>query len=90
MLLENFWLNLFFILLISYLIGSLPSAYIAGKIKAVDMKYRVSKNVGSMNTFPSVGKFAVVLVTIADFSKEPLQHSLAPGSPAMNLFHCWL
>ncbi len=66
---KNFWLNLFLILIISYLTGSFPSAYIAGKIKGIDVRYAGSKNVGGMNTFSSVGKFAGVLVGVADFSK---------------------
>jgi len=72
MLLENFYLNTLLLLIISYLLGSFPSAYIAGRIKGLDLRYTGSKNVGGMNTFSMVGKFAGVLVVIADFGKGAL------------------
>ncbi len=77
MLLQNFYLNTAVILLISYLIGSLPSAYIAGKIKGIDIINTGSRNVGGMNTFTSVGKFAGVIVIITDIGKGALAAYIA-------------
>ena len=77
MLLQNFYLNAAVILLISYLIGSFPSAYIAGKIKGVDISREGTKNVGGMNTITNVGKFAGVMVIITDIGKGALAAYIA-------------
>jgi len=69
---ENFYLNTAIILLISYLIGSIPFAYIAGRIKGIDIRKTGSKNVGGMNTISSVGITAGILVTLADMGKGAL------------------
>ena len=77
MILQNFYLNTIVILLASYLIGSFPSAYIAGKIKGIDISKEGSRNVGGMNTFTNVGKFAGVTVIITDIGKGALVAYLA-------------
>ena len=77
MLLQNFYLNAAVILLISYLIGSFPSAYIAGKIKGVDISREGTRNVGGMNTITNVGKFAGVMVIITDIGKGALAAYIA-------------
>jgi glycerol-3-phosphate acyltransferase PlsY len=77
MLLQNFYLNTAVILLISYLIGSFPSAYIAGKIKGIDISTEGTKNVGGMNTITNVGKFAGVMVIITDIGKGALTAYIA-------------
>lgn len=69
MILQNFYLNAAVILIASYLIGSFPTAYIAGKIKGFDISKKGSKNVGAMNTFTNVGKLAGVIVIITDIGK---------------------
>lgn len=69
MLIKNFYLNTTFLLVFSYLIGAIPSAYIAGKIKGIDIRKAGSQNVGGMNTFSSVGKIAGVLVALFDMGK---------------------
>ena len=77
MLLRNFYLNTAVILLISYLIGSFPSAYIAGKIKGIDISREGSKNVGGMNTITNVGRIAGVMVIITDIVKGALAAYIA-------------
>jgi len=77
MLLQNFYLNTAVILLISYLIGSFPSAYIAGKIKGIDISREGSKNVGGMNTITNVGRIAGVMVIITDIVKGALAAYIA-------------
>jgi len=77
MILQNFYLNTAVILLISYLIGSFPSAYIAGKIKGIDIRREGSKNVGGMNTITNVGRFAGVMVIITDIGKGALAAFIA-------------
>jgi glycerol-3-phosphate acyltransferase PlsY len=70
-------LNTAVILLISYLIGSFPSAYIAGKIKGIDISREGTKNVGGMNTITNVGKIAGVIVIITDIGKGALATYIA-------------
>jgi len=77
MIFQNFYLNTAVILIISYLIGSFPSAYIAGKIKGIDISKEGSQNVGGMNTITSVGKFAGVIVIITDMAKGALSAYIA-------------
>lgn len=77
MLLKNFYFSTAIVLIVSYLIGSFPSAYIAGRIKKIDLYKTGSRNIGGMNTFTSVGKLAGVLVTIVDFGKGALAAYLA-------------
>ena len=75
--LENFYFNTAVILLASYLIGAFPSAYIAGKIKGINISKTGSGNVGGMNTFSSVGKIAGVIVALTDAGKGFLVAYLA-------------
>jgi len=77
MIFQNFYWNTILILFISYLIGSFPTAYLAGKIKGIDISKKGTKNIGGMNTFTSVGKIAGVLVIITDIAKGILVAYLA-------------
>lgn len=72
MLFSNFYLNTALILIISYIIGSIPFAYIAGRIRGVDIRKTGSGNVGGMNTISSVGALAGILVALADMGKGAL------------------
>jgi glycerol-3-phosphate acyltransferase PlsY len=57
-------------LVIGYLLGSFPTAYIAGRIqKGIDIRQVGSGNMGAMNTFGHIGKVAVVIVFLFDTSK---------------------
>ncbi len=77
MLTGNFYLNTGVILLASYLIGAFPSAYIAGKIKGINISKTGSGNIGGMNAFSSIGKVAGTLVVLADIGKGFLVAYLA-------------
>jgi len=77
MIVENFYLNTAIILLASYLIGAFPSAYIAGRIKGINIYKTGSGNVGGINTFSSVGKTAGIIVALTDAGKGFLVAYLA-------------
>jgi len=77
MIIENFYFNTAIILLASYLIGAFPSAYIAGKIKGINIYKTGTGNVGGMNAFTNIGKIAGVLVVITDIGKGFLVAYLA-------------
>ncbi len=77
MIVENFYLNTAIIFLASYLIGAFPSAYIAGRIKGINIYKTGSGNVGGINTFSSVGKTAGIIVALTDAGKGFLVAYLA-------------
>lgn len=57
-------------IIIGYLFGSFPSAYLAGRLrKGIDIRKVGSKNMGAMNVFYQVGPLEAVLVTLADLGK---------------------
>ncbi|VEF48106.1 membrane protein YgiH [Bacillus freudenreichii] len=60
----------FVVFLLSYLIGSIPSGLIVGKLfYGIDIREHGSGNLGGTNTFRTLGKKAGAAVTIADILK---------------------
>ena len=58
------------IVLVSYLIGAIPIAYLTGRaIRGVDLREYGSKNVGASNVFQSVSKWMVVPVGLAEIAQ---------------------
>ena len=58
---------------IGYLLGSIPSAYIAGRlIKGVDIRRVGGGNVGALNTMREIGTVAGLAVLLADMGKGAL------------------
>ncbi|MGG1574064.1 glycerol-3-phosphate 1-O-acyltransferase PlsY [Fictibacillus sp. NRS-1165] len=88
------------ILVLSYLIGSVPFALIIGKWKyGIDIREHGSGNLGGTNTFRILGKKAGFIVTISDILKGTLAaslpwllntdlHILLAGIPAV-IGHCY-
>ncbi len=61
--------NLFYqiiFILVAYLIGSIPTGYLIGKSKGVDIRQHGSNNIGATNTARVLGKKYFILVTILD------------------------
>ena len=57
-------------IIIGYLLGSFPSAYLAGRLrKGIDIREVGSRNMGAMNVFYEVGPMEAALVTLADLGK---------------------
>lgn len=57
-------------IIIGYILGSIPSAYLAGRLsKGIDIREVGSKNMGAMNVYYEVGRLEAVLVTLADLGK---------------------
>ena len=65
--------------LISYLAGSIPSAYIAGKLRGVDLRKHGSGNLGATNVARVLGTRIGAIVFIADLLKGFLPVYLLPG-----------
>lgn len=60
----------FLIILIAYLLGSFPSAYLIGKVKSnIDIREQGSGNVGTMNTRLVLGTFPALMVLGLDMGK---------------------
>ena len=62
-------LPLLITVLISYLIGSIPSGYIAGRMAGIDIRKTASGNIGATNVTRELGKRYGYPVFLADFSK---------------------
>lgn len=56
-------------ILIAYLAGSIPSAYIAGKVRGVDLRKQGSGNLGATNVVRVLGAKIGAVVFIADLLK---------------------
>ncbi|MDR7078393.1 glycerol-3-phosphate acyltransferase PlsY [Neobacillus niacini] len=68
---------LWMLLLSSYLIGSIPTALIVGKlIFGVDIRDHGSKNPGATNTLRVLGKGSAIIVVLVDIGKGALAASL--------------
>src|SRR6185437_5114418 len=73
--------------LIAYLAGSIPSAYIAGKLRGVDLRKHGSGNLGATNVVRVLGPKIGGVVFLADFLKgflpvfflPPYTETLRPG-----------
>ncbi|MBU1099875.1 MAG: glycerol-3-phosphate 1-O-acyltransferase PlsY [Bacteroidetes bacterium] len=62
--------NLFFVAILSYFVGSIPSGLIIGRfIKGIDIRDHGSGNMGATNVFRVVGKKYGLLVVILDALK---------------------
>jgi len=62
----------------AYLIGSFPSAYIAGRVrKGIDIREVGSRNMGAMNVFYKVGFVEGILVLAVDIGKGAAAVALA-------------
>ena len=63
-------INLFLLLLISYILGSTPTSIIAGKIiKGIDIREHGSGNAGGTNVFRILGFKPALIVVIVDVLK---------------------
>ncbi|MFL5466070.1 MAG: glycerol-3-phosphate 1-O-acyltransferase PlsY [Gemmatimonadaceae bacterium] len=65
--------------IISYLAGSIPSAYIAGRLRGVDLRKHGSGNLGATNVARVLGRKIGGAVFVADFLKGLLPVYLLPG-----------
>src|SRR4030095_727883 len=63
-------LSLIIVIILSYLVGSIPTGLIIGKyFKGVDLREHGSKNLGSTNAFRVLGWKIGVLVQLVDIAK---------------------
>src|SRR5882672_1603275 len=67
--------------IISYLAGSIPSAYISGKLRGVDLRKHGSGNLGATNVVRVLGAKTGAVVFLADFLKGFLPVHFLPMYP---------
>lgn len=81
----------FVLLIVAYLLGSIPSAvWIGKKFHGIDIREHGSKNAGATNTLRVLGKKAAIPVFLIDFAKgfAAVQLSLiAPASIENHIFY---
>jgi glycerol-3-phosphate acyltransferase PlsY len=69
------------ILLVAYLLGSIPSAYIVSQfLVGKDIRELGNGNMGAKNTYHSVGLLAGLLVAVADITKGALAIKIAQSA----------
>lgn len=62
--------NIVIAIIIGYVFGSFPAAYLAGRLrKGIDIRDVGSRNMGAMNVFYQIGPAEATLVTLADLGK---------------------
>jgi glycerol-3-phosphate acyltransferase PlsY len=73
----------------AYLLGSVPTGYLVGRAKGIDIRRVGSGNIGATNAFRILGKPAGTFVLLADALKGALAVLLLPrwfgGTPAVPL-----
>ena len=82
-------------LLVAYLLGSIPAAYVAGRLlKGIDLRQHGSGNLGATNVFRVLGWKIGILVFLADALKGAIPVLLlppriqAPGDPVLWALAC--
>jgi glycerol-3-phosphate acyltransferase PlsY len=57
------------VVVVAYLLGSIPFAYLAGKTRGIDIRTVGSKNVGASNVFRELGRRIGITVMALDIAK---------------------
>lgn len=73
----------------SYLIGSIPSAYLVGRANGVDLRTVGSGNLGATNVFRTLGWRWGLLVYVADLLKGALPVVLLPAAAGVSRGWPW-
>lgn len=77
----------------SYLLGSIPAAYIAGKVKGVDLRKHGSGNLGATNVFRVLGAKIGIAVFLFDMAKGGVPvyffpHAIPTSNPVIFAIAC--
>lgn len=66
------------LLVVAYLIGSIPSAYLVGRLKGIDVRNVGSGNMGATNIYRTLGAWPAIVVLLADAGKGAAAAMLLP------------
>jgi glycerol-3-phosphate acyltransferase PlsY len=73
-------MNIVLAIVIAYLLGSIPSAYLAGKLsRGIDLRRHGSGNLGATNAYRVLGSQLAALVWVADTAKGAAAVLFLPG-----------
>lgn len=75
--------------LIGYLAGSIPFAYLAGKAHGIDLRHHGSGNLGATNAIRVLGKKTGLAVYLADTLKGFIPVATLPGLLNTSAPHLW-
>ncbi len=78
-------MNIALSLVIAYLLGSIPFAYIAGKLSGLDVRKVGDRNVGTFNVFRHAGLIAGIATLMADVGKGALAILIAKALSVQEL-----
>ncbi len=62
-------MNQALVLVVAYLLGSIPFAYLAGRLNGVDLRTVGSGNLGATNVFRTLGRTVGITVMVLDIAK---------------------
>jgi len=68
-----------FVVVVSYVLGSTPSGYLAGRARGIDVRTMGSGNIGATNVFRVLGRTAGIAVLAADGLKGFVAARLVPA-----------
>ena len=84
----NKMFNIILVMIIGYLIGSIPFGFLAGKVKGIDIRKVGSGNIGATNIYRNLGPVPALIVFLLDLLKGTLAvyvASIIVGQPAVNV-----
>jgi glycerol-3-phosphate acyltransferase PlsY len=67
------------VVIVSYLLGSIPAGFLVGKARGIDVRSQGSGNIGATNVFRVLGRKAGIMVLAADAAKGFAAARWAPG-----------
>ncbi|MBI5743542.1 MAG: glycerol-3-phosphate acyltransferase [Elusimicrobia bacterium] len=80
----------------SYLLGGIPTGYIIGRLKGIDIRQHGSGNPGTANVYRTLGKGPGILTFLVDFFKGftpamvAMHYFYIPGSMDFSKGHWWI
>ena len=80
----------------SYLLGGIPTGYVIGRLKGIDIRKHGSGNPGTANVYRTLGKGPGILTFLADFLKGfmpamiAMQFFYIPASADFSKGHWWI
>ena len=90
-------LNILYAVILAYAIGSIPTSFLIGKARGIDVRQEGSGNVGATNVLRAVGKLPALITLVVDVAKGVIAVTLlasifyAKGVPiAFNVFRALL
>ncbi|NCC61864.1 MAG: glycerol-3-phosphate acyltransferase, partial [Verrucomicrobiae bacterium] len=64
-----FWIYVICAVVIAYFLGSLPTGYLAGRARGIDIRKEGSGNIGATNALRVLGPALGILVLLIDLAK---------------------